>query len=151
MTDTKQVYLLYEGFYNGREVKERLEYVALSSEDATAWVHAPYPEPYSRTSIPISVFERRAGTVQPEQGPFTPSASAAQSSSVPATTVAHAKERLREVIDERFSPDREDSDGIKEDWALLDSQIDTLIAFVRAEAQPNEWQPAEPDATKETS
>jgi hypothetical protein len=49
-------YLLYENFYNGREWKERLEHVALSAEDARAWVQADFPQNYSRTSIGIKVF-----------------------------------------------------------------------------------------------
>jgi hypothetical protein len=56
------VYLLYEGFFNNREKKERLEHVALTSEDAHAWVHAPFGWRYSRTSIPIKVFRRKNAT-----------------------------------------------------------------------------------------
>ncbi len=49
-------FLLYEGFHNGREVKERLECVAWSHEGAREWVHATLDQRYSRTSIAIKVF-----------------------------------------------------------------------------------------------
>lgn len=90
-TQPTTVYLLYEGFFNGREKKERLERIALTNEDARAWVHADFDWRYSRTSIPIKVFQRPAdsdttpASSREEAGTkehaVAPSASAAQKDS----------------------------------------------------------------------
>lgn len=69
-------------------------------------------------------------------GPAAPS----PASHVGASDTETAREVLRQAINERFSPDRENLSGIREDWAYLDRHIDVLIAAVRAESA---WQPIE--------
>ena len=53
---SEHAYLLYENFWNGKIWKDRLEHVALTPADASAWVGADFPQGYSRTSIRITVY-----------------------------------------------------------------------------------------------